>query len=136
LFRIQSLDLFDILARKLGRTLSDLHLKTMLTILLNKTSINLQIELLHIYFLRMVRLRFTSIFFTEYLNYLRNTILSTTILSNISIETIYEFIIIDLDLKSNLDCELLVFDIILPMIGRIGKVGSDIIIKLLIKIGK
>ena len=134
---IPSVALLSQLSAKLGPSLSTRHLApTLHTLLLHVDNLDLQCELLSFSTLRTVYTQFSyQGGAKEYVSYCRNSLLSPNWrISEAASASLFTFLVEHLDLNSDLDQELGVRDVLLPILGRVGRGGSDVLLKLLVRL--
>ena len=134
---IPSISLIAQLSAKLGPSLSTKHLSpTLHTLLLHVDNIDLQCELLSFSTLRMVYSHFSyQGGGRDFVSYCRNSLLSPHWrISEAASSSLYTFLIDQLDLNADLDQELAVRDVLLPIVTRVGRGGSEMLLKLLIRL--
>ena len=134
---IPSISLILLLSKKLGPTLSTQHLSpTLHTLLLHVDNLDLQCELLSFPTLRSVYSQFSYRGGArDYVSYCRNSLLSPNWrISDAASASLYSFLIDHLDLQHDLDQELAVRDVLLPIMARVGRGASDVLLKLLVRL--
>ena len=135
--RIPSIALILLLADKLGPTLSSKHLFPALhSLVLHIHHIELQRALLSLDTLLAVYDLFSyHNGARDFLSYARNCLLSPdSRISDAAAASLYSFLIDHLDLSDNMDQELAVRDLLLPMLSRIGRPASERIVRLLLRL--
>jgi len=135
--RISSVALIILLAAKLGPTLSSKHLFPPLhSLVLHVHDVELQRALLSIDTLLSVYHLFSyQSGARDFLSYARNCLLSPdSRISDAAAASLYTFLIDHLDLSDNMDQELAVRDLLLPMLSRIGRPASERIVRLLLRL--
>ena len=134
---IPSIPLLMLLSKKLGPTLSTQHLSPSLhTLLLHVDNLDLQCELLSFATLRHVYTHFSyRTGGRDYLSYCRNSLLSPNWrISDAASASLYSFLVEQLDLAHDLDQELAVRDVLLPIMSRVGRGASEVLLKLLTRL--
>lgn len=135
--RIKALQLFDMMGEKLGKRLTDKHLGGILRQLFEiKDDTLLQSQLLCASFARLVQTRFTREYFLEqYLPHLLGAVFSEDpSLRMASKEVVADFACAGL--ARELDEEMIVLKVILPLMSRLGKELYGNALLLLLEIGK
>ena len=135
--RISSIALITLLAAKLGPTLSSKHLFPPLhSLVLHIHDVELQRALLSLDTLLSVYNYFSyQGGARDFLSYARNCLLSPdSRISDAAATSLYSFLIDHLDLSDNMDQELAVRDLLLPMLSRIGRPASERIVRLLLRL--
>ena len=135
--RMPSIALITTLAAKLGPTLSSKHLFPPLhSLVLYIHDVELQRSLLSIDTLLSVYRVFSyRSGARDFLSYARNCLLSPdSRISDAAAASLYSFLIDHLDLSDNVDQELAVRDLLLPMLSRIGRPASERIVRLLLRL--
>lgn len=134
---IPAIGLFDIFGEKLGKNLADEHLGCVVEKLLERHEGNApQLHLFSTTFMQLVQRRFTHRYFlTVYLPHLRNSLWS-------SIPAVVQAGLISLGdfggegLRKQMMEEVVVLHVVVPMLTRLGKPGSQHAMTLLVRIAK